>query len=148
MRASWDRYFMDIATVVSTRATCDRLHVGAVIVVDRSIVSTGYNGSISGAPHCDEAGHLMVHDHCVRTVHAEANAIAHAARCGSKTDGATMYVTHLPCWPCFKLIVNTGIKRVVYGTPYKGDSRTQEAAAKVGVSVELISAKDPRVSGE
>ncbi len=148
MRASWDSYFMGIATAASTRATCDRLHVGAVIVVDKSIVATGYNGSVRGAPHCDEAGHLLENDHCVRTVHAEANAIAQAARRGSKTDGATMYVTHLPCWPCFKLLINAGIKRVVYGTPYKGDSRTQEAAAKVGVSVELISAKDPRGSGE
>lgn len=138
MRASWDDYFMTIARAASTRATCDRLHVGAVIVVDRSIVATGYNGSTAGAPHCDDAGHLMEHDHCVRTVHAEANAIAQAARHGARTDGATIYVTHLPCWPCFKLIVNAGIKRVVYGTPYKSNDMMRDAAVAAGVSFLLL----------
>jgi len=109
-----------------------------VIVVDRSIVATGYNGSTAGAPHCDDAGHLMEHDHCVRTVHAEANAIAQAARHGARTDGATIYVTHLPCWPCFKLIVNAGIKRVVYGTPYKSNDMMRDAAVAAGVSFLLL----------
>lgn len=134
-RASWDDYFIDMAVAASTRATCDRLHVGAVIVVDRSVVATGYNGSTVGAPHCDDAGHELEHDHCVRTVHAEANAIAQAARRGARTEGATMYVTHAPCWPCFKLIVNAGIKRVIYKVSYKLDGRLLDAATAARVEL-------------
>lgn len=120
-RASWDEYFMQIALVVSTRATCDRRSVGAVIVRDKNILSTGYNGSIRGLPHCGDAGHLMEDGHCVRTVHAEANAIAQAARNGVRIAGGTVYVTASPCWPCFKLIANAGIVRVVYGEFYRDE---------------------------
>jgi len=97
VRASWDDYFMNIAREVSTRSTCDRKFVGSVIVRDKSILATGYNGSIRGLPHCDEEGHLMEDGHCVRTVHAEANAIVQAARHGARIDGATIYVTASPC---------------------------------------------------
>ena len=107
-RASWDEYFMNIAREVSTRSTCDRKFVGAVIVRDKSILATGYNGSIRGLPHCDEEGHLMEDGHCVRTVHAEANAIVQAARNGVRIEGATIYVTASPCWGCFRLIANAG----------------------------------------
>src|SRR6185312_9890322 len=100
-RASWDEYFMQIARDVATRATCDRKHVGAVIVRDKCILATGYNGSIRGLPHCDEDGHLMEDGHCVRTIHAEANAIIQAARNGVRIEGATVYVTASPCWGCF-----------------------------------------------
>ena len=98
----WDKYFLSIADVVASRATCDRLHVGAVIVKDRAIVSTGYNGSISGTNHCDDVGHLWnkEHTHCERTVHAEMNAIAQAAKLGNSVDGSTLYLTHTPCWIC------------------------------------------------
>ena len=89
-RASWDQYFMNIARVVATRATCDRKHVGAVLVRDRTILSTGYNGSIRGLPHCSEVGHMMEDGHCVATVHAEANAIIQAAKNGVAIDGATL----------------------------------------------------------
>ena len=92
-RASWDEYFMNIAREVSTRSTCDRKFVGAVIVRDKSILATGYNGSIRGEPHCDEESHLMEGGHCVRTVHAEANAINQATRNGVRIDGASIYVT-------------------------------------------------------
>lgn len=112
---------MQIASEVSTRATCDRRSVGAVIVRDKTILSTGYNGSIRGLLHCDEAGHLMEDGHCVRTVHAEANAIAQAARNGVRIEGATIYVTASPCWACFKLIANAGIVRVVYGEFYRDE---------------------------
>ena len=112
---------MRIALVVATRATCDRRNVGAVIVRDKTILSTGYNGSIRGLPHCDEVGHLMEDGHCVRTVHAEANAIAQAARNGVRIAGATVYVTASPCWACFKLIANAGIVRVVYGEFYRDE---------------------------
>lgn len=120
-RASWDEYFMAIAKQVATRSTCDRKHVGAVIVRDRTILSTGYNGSIRGLAHCDEEGHMMEDGHCVRTVHAEANAIAQAARNGVRIDGADIYVTASPCWNCFKLIVNSGIKRICFGEFYRDE---------------------------
>ena len=108
-RVSWETYFMNIAREVATRSTCDRKHVGAVIVRDKTILSTGYNGSIKGLPHCDEAGHEMVEGHCVRTTHAEANAIVQAAKNGVKIDSAEIYVTASPCYNCFKLIANSGI---------------------------------------
>ena len=102
---------MNIAREVSTRSTCDRKFVGAVIVRDKSILATGYNGSIRGLPHCDEDGHLMEDGHCVRTVHAEANAIVQAARNGVRIEGATIYVTASPCWGCFRLIANGALAR-------------------------------------
>ena len=110
---------MDIARQVATRATCDRKHVGSVVVRDRTILSTGYNGSIRGMPHCDEVGHMMENGHCVATVHAEANAILQAAKNGVRIDGATLYTTASPCWPCFKLIANSGCVRIVYGEFYR-----------------------------
>lgn len=133
-RASWDQYFMDIARQVATRATCDRKHVGAVLVRDRTILSTGYNGSIRGLPHCDEVGHLMENGHCVATVHAEANAIIQAAKNGVGIDGATIYTTASPCWPCFKLIANSGCVRIVYGEFYR-DPRIFEFATKLGIEL-------------
>lgn len=120
-RSDWDSYFMEIARVVSSRATCDRKHVGAVIVRDRMILSTGYNGSIRGLAHCTEAGHMMEDDHCVATIHAEANAILQAARNGVAIDGATIYTTASPCWPCFKLVANAGIGRIVFGEFYRDE---------------------------
>ena len=134
MRASWDRYFMDIARVVSSRSTCDRKHVGAVIVRDRTILSTGYNGSIRGMPHCDEMGHMLENDHCVATIHAEENAIIQAAKNGVSIDLATVYVTASPCWSCFKSIANGGLKRVVYGEFYR-DPRIFDVAKKLGIEL-------------
>ena len=113
---------MSVARVVASRSTCDRAMVGAVVVKDRHILTTGYNGSPSGLPHCDEAGHIMLLGHCVRTLHAEQNAIVQAAVHGVSTRGATMYVTHLPCLSCAKMIVNAGIERVVYENPYAEDT--------------------------
>lgn len=110
---------MDIAVSTASRGTCDRKHVGAVIVRDKTILATGYNGSIRGLPHCDEVGHLMEDGHCVRTVHAEVNAIVAAARVGTAIEGATAYVTASPCWPCFKALANVGVKRIVYKEFYR-----------------------------
>jgi dCMP deaminase len=135
-RSSWDQYFMDIARQVATRATCDRKHVGAVVVRDRTILSTGYNGSIRGMPHCDEVGHMMENGHCVATVHAEANAILQAAKNGVRIDGATLYTTASPCWPCFKLVANSGCVRIVYGEFYR-DPRIFEVAGQL--KLELVS---------
>jgi dCMP deaminase len=134
VRASWDEYFMNIAKVVSSRATCDRKLVGAVIVRDKTILSTGYNGSIRGMPHCSETGHMMEDGHCVATIHAETNAVLQAAKNGVSIDGATVYVTASPCWSCFKMITNAGIKRIVYGEFYR-DSRIFDVAAKLGVEL-------------
>lgn len=133
-RSSWDQYFMDIARQVATRATCDRKHVGAVLVRDRIILSTGYNGSIRGLPHCDEAGHMMENGHCVATVHAEANAILQAAKNGVAINDATLYTTASPCWPCFKLVANAGAQRIVYGEFYR-DPRIFDFAKKLGIEL-------------
>jgi dCMP deaminase len=134
MRASWDEYFMRIALEVATRATCDRRRVGAVIVRDRMILSTGYNGSIRGLPHCDEVGHMMEGGHCVATVHAEANAIIQAARNGVRIDGADIYTTDSPCWNCFKLIANSGIRRILFGRFYR-DPRIFEMSRQAGIEL-------------
>ncbi len=140
VRSDWDEYFMNIAREVATRATCDRKHVGAVIVRDKVILSTGYNGSIRGTAHCDEVGHMMEFDpnrgmeSCVRTVHAEANSILQAAKTGAMIDGGTIYTTASPCWPCFKLIANSGISRVYYGEFYR-DERSLQVAREAGVEL-------------
>jgi dCMP deaminase len=136
VRSSWDEYFMEIARQVASRATCDRKHVGAVLVRDRIILSTGYNGSIRGMPHCDEVGHLMENGHCVATVHAEANAVLQAARTGVRIEGSALYTTASPCWPCFKLVANAGIVRIVYGEFYR-DQRIFDVAARL--EIELVS---------
>jgi len=133
-RASWDEYFMAIAREVATRSTCDRKHVGAVIVRDKMILTTGYNGSIRGLGHCDDEGHLMEDGHCVRTVHAEANAIVQAACNGVRVDGADIYVTASPCFGCFKLIANAGLKRIVFGEFYR-DNRIYQLSEQLGIQL-------------
>jgi dCMP deaminase len=133
-RASWDEYFMNIAREVSTRSTCDRKFVGALIVRDRSILATGYNGSIRGLGHCDDQGHLMEDGHCVRTVHAEANAIVQAARHGVRIEHASIYVTASPCWGCFRLIANAGIVRVHFGEFYR-DPRIFDVASQLDIDL-------------
>jgi dCMP deaminase len=133
-RASWDDYFMSIAQVVATRSTCQRKYVGAVLVRNRTILSTGYNGSIRGMPHCTDVGHMMEDGHCVATIHAEANAIIQAARNGVMIDGATNYVTASPCWHCFKQLANAGIVRICYGEFYR-DDRIFDVAGKIGIEL-------------
>ena len=141
-RSSWDQYFMDIARQVATRATCDRKHVGALLVRDRTILSTGYNGSIRGLPHCDEVGHMMENNHCVATVHAEANAVLQAAKNGVRIDNATLYTTASPCWSCFKLVANAGITRIVFGEFYR-DPRIFEVAARLKIELVGLDGADP-----
>lgn len=119
-RPSWDSYFTDMARLVSTRGTCDRLRVGAVLVRDRRIIATGYNGAPSSFDHCDDVGHMMEAGHCVRAVHAEQNALMQVARDGgSTTIGATLYCTHYPCVLCAKLLIQAGIVRIVCGSGYR-----------------------------
>ena len=138
-RVSWAEYFMNIAHEVATRSTCNRKAVGAVIVRGKTILSTGYNGSIKGLPHCDEAGHEMVDDHCIRTTHAEANAIVQAAKNGVQINQSEIYVTASPCYNCFKLIANAGIKTIYYGEFYRED-RILKHAKEAGI--ELVSLED------
>jgi dCMP deaminase len=133
-RASWDLYFMQIARQVATRATCDRKHVGAVIVRDKNILATGYNGSIRGLAHCDEEGHMLEDGHCVRTIHAEANAVIQAAKNGARIEGGSIYVTASPCWGCFKMIANAGLVRIVYGEFYR-DQRIFDFAQQLGIEL-------------
>jgi dCMP deaminase len=127
-RPSWDQYFMLITRQVADRSTCNRAQVGAVIVRDKNILATGYNGSPAGLPHCMEVGCLIyesrtpsgeIEENCFRTIHAEINAIAQAAKNGSSIRDADIYITHTPCIHCFKVLINTGIKRVLYEKPYK-----------------------------
>lgn len=142
-RVSWHEYFMGIARVVATRSTCDRKNVGAVIVRDRTILSTGYNGSIRGMPHCDEAGHMMENGHCVATIHAETNSILQAAKNGVRIDEAEIYTTASPCWNCFKMIANSGIRTIYYGEFYS-DDRIFRYAELAGIRlVDLSSASTP-----
>ena len=148
VRPSWDEYFMEIADTVSKRATCDRGRSGCVIVRDRQILVTGYVGSPKGLPHCDEVGHQLkqtIHEdgtvtqHCVRTVHAEQNAICQAAKLGISLDGATLYCRMTPCRVCAMLIINCGIKRVVCANKYHAGAESEEMFKQDGVQLEFFS---------
>ncbi len=146
-RPTWDEYFIEVSRVVAKRATCDRGMSGCVIVRDKKIISTGYVGAPSGLPHCDEAGHLMktvLNDdgsksmHCVRTTHAEANAIAQAAKHGVSVEGATLYCKMEPCLDCCKLIINSGIKRVVCEKKYHAADNSRKFFKEAGVELEVL----------
>ena len=134
-RVSWEVYFMNIAKEVGTRSTCNRKHVGAVIVRGKTILATGYNGSIRGLAHCDQAGHEMDNTHCVRTIHAEANAIVQSARHGVRIEDSEIYITASPCYDCFKMIANVGIRKIYFGEFYR-DERIMEHAKEL--DIELI----------
>jgi len=127
MRQSWNEYFMQLAEKVATRSTCDRAHVGAVIVNnDHRIVATGYNGSISGNPHCDDVGHVLRDGHCIATIHAEENALLYCAKEGIPVKGCTIYITHFPCLNCTKSIIQAGITKVYYKEDYRIDEYALE----------------------
>lgn len=128
---------MDVARVVASRSTCDRAHVGCVIVRDKRILTSGYNGAPSGLPHCDDVGHQVVNGHCVRTLHAEQNALIQAALHGIGTQGATVYVTHQPCFNCAKMIINAGIVRVLHGGGYS-DPASLELLTLAGIAHEKM----------
>ena len=136
-RPSWDEYFMAIARIAATRANCDRLHAGAVLVKDKRIIATGYNGAPQGLPICDDVGHLMEDGHCVRTIHAEHNVLLQVARLqGSSTEGSTLYATYSPCVHCAKYLVAAGIKRVVFGQVYR-NSDVIEYLKTAGIDVDI-----------
>ncbi|MBI4135917.1 cytidine/deoxycytidylate deaminase family protein [Candidatus Uhrbacteria bacterium] len=136
-RPDWDDYFMSIARIVAMRGTCDRLHAGAVLVKQKRIISSGYNGSPPGLKHCDDVGHLLEEGHCIRTIHGEHNAILQAATIpGASTEGATMYTKYNPCMHCSKYVVAAGIKRVVVGKLYRGE-KAVEYLKEAGVQVDM-----------
>jgi dCMP deaminase len=147
IRPSWDEYFIDIMHQVAARGTCDRGRSGCVIVKDRHILTTGYVGSPVGLKHCDEIGHefnSVMHEdgtttqHCIRTVHAEQNAICWAARLGIPLESATLYCKMTPCYVCAKMIINVGIKRVVCEKDYHASARSKEIFKEVGVELCIL----------
>jgi len=140
-RPSWDEYFMAITDQVGQRSTCTRRHIGAVIVKDKRILATGYNGVPSGLAHCEDVGCLREqrgipsgtqHELC-RGIHAEQNAVIQAARHGTAIDGATVYCTHQPCVLCAKILINAGVTSIVYAEPYP-DPLAQEMLDEAGIS--------------
>ncbi len=142
-RPNWDEYFMKLAMLASERATCPRMHCGCVLVKDREVIATGYNGSIPGDAHCEDVGCLVVEDHCVRTNHAEMNAIVQAAKKGHIVDGATAYVTNMPCTTCAKALIAAGVKRVVVFSDYHSTLATDFfAKAKVVIDKVAMPSKE------
>ena len=147
VRPDWDRYFLDLCEAISKRATCDRGKAGCVIVRDKRIMTTGYVGAPAGLPHCDEVGHDMrkvfddngsVSQHCVRTLHAEQNAIIQAARFGIALDGATLYCKMTPCRRCAMMMINSGIKRVVCERRYHADKDTTDLFEQADIELVVM----------
>lgn len=147
-RPKWDEYFLGVTREVAKRATCDRGKSGCIIVKDRRILATGYVGSPSGLPHCDDEGHMLrdviapdgsISKHCIRTIHAEQNAICQAARFGTSLEQATLYCTMEPCFVCAKMIVNCGIKRVVCEKRYHAGKHTRDLFKKAKIKLEVLS---------
>lgn len=145
-RPSWDEYFLKMVDVVGLRSTCDRGRPACVLVRDNRILATGYAGSPIGQPHCDDVGHEMqkavdddgrMSEHCVRTLHAEVNAIAYAAKFGVSIDGSTLYIKFTPCYTCAKMVINAGIKRVVAKVKYHAGDKTVKLFKKAGVKLEI-----------
>ncbi len=124
-RPSWDEYFLKLAMLASERSTCPRMHCGCVLVKDRFVLATGYNGSLPGQPHCDEVGCLLVDNHCVRTNHAEINALIQATTHGVNVKGSTAYITNMSCTTCAKALIAAGIIRVVVFSDYHDTLATQ-----------------------
>ncbi|TVV35187.1 ComE operon protein 2 [Weissella cibaria] len=131
-RIGWPAYFMMQAAMLASRSTCTRLHVGAVVVKDGRIIASGYNGSVTGTPHCTEVGDLLVDGHCIRAVHAEQNALMQLAKMGIAVEGAEIYVTDFPCVHCTKFLLQAGIKKINYLRNYNND----------GFAMSLIKAKN------
>ena len=145
-RPSWQQYFMTITRQVAERSTCNRAKVGAVIVRDKNILATGYNGSPAGLPHCTDVGCLVyasrtptgeTEENCFRTIHAEINAIAQAAKNGASIRDADIYITHTPCIHCLKVLVNTGIRRIYYEHEYKRPT-LEELLCHTDVTLECV----------
>ena len=144
-RPSWDDYFLEVAHAIAKRATCDRGRSGCVIAKNKQLLVSGYVGAPAGLPHCDDVGHEMKkvtdkdgHEssHCVRTVHAEQNAICQAAKLGVPIDGATLYCRMTPCRVCAMLIINCGIQRVVCERKYHAGAESEAMFQQAGIALE------------
>ncbi|MFB1080604.1 ComE operon protein 2 [Jeotgalibacillus sp. JSM ZJ347] len=138
-RISWNQYFMAQSHLLALRSTCTRLTVGATIVREQRIIAGGYNGSIKGGTHCIDEGCYVIDNHCVRTIHAEMNALLQCAKFGAATEGASMYVTHFPCLQCTKAIIQAGIEKIYYASDYKNHPYAIELLEQSGVETEHVS---------
>ncbi|HDK42714.1 MAG TPA: hypothetical protein ENG87_05000 [Candidatus Pacearchaeota archaeon] len=147
IRPSWDEYFMEVAKAIARRATCDRGRMGCVISRDKQLLVTGYVGSPIGLPHCDEGGHVLkevlnedgnISKHCVRTIHGEQNALCQAAKLGVSVKGGTLYTTLTPCNICAKMLINSGIKRIVCEKRYHRGAESEELFKQAGVQLDIL----------
>lgn len=149
-RITWDQFFMAQCHLLALRSTCTRLAVGAIVVRDNRIIAGGYNGSISGGDHCIDHGCYVVDNHCVRTIHAEMNALLQCSKYGIPASDSTLYVTHFPCLQCTKAIIQAGIKNVFYAQDYRNNEYAMKLFAQSGVAVQHIPFDESKVdfSGE
>lgn len=139
-RLSWDEYFMKITNLVASRSTCNRAMVGCLIVNDDNrIISSGYNGSISNNPHCDDVGHVIRDNHCIATIHAEMNALLYCAKEGISVKGCRIYVTHFPCLNCTKSLIQAGIKAIYYQNDYRIDKYALELIDYNNIKIKKLS---------
>lgn len=136
-RPNWDEYFLKLAMLVSERATCPRMHCGCVLVRDKRILSTGYNGSIPGDEHCEDAGCIIEDNHCVRTIHAEMNAIIQCSIHGVSTQGASAYITNMPCTNCAKALIGAGIKEIVIFSDYH-NTKAEDFFNKASITIRRL----------
>ncbi len=141
-RIPWNQYFMSQSIVLSARSTCQRLMVGATIVRDKRIIAGGYNGSVSGDDHCIDEGCYMEDGHCMRTIHAEMNALLQCAKFGVQTDGAEIYVTHFPCLQCTKMLLQAGISKIYYLHDYRNHPYAEHLLATKEVPTEQVHMPD------
>ncbi|MCU9613943.1 ComE operon protein 2 [Caldibacillus lycopersici] len=137
-RIAWDQYFMAQSHILSLRSTCTRLMVGATIVRDKRVIAGGYNGSIAGGDHCMEKGCYVIENHCVRTIHAEMNAVIQCAKFGVPTENAEIYVTHFPCLQCTKGIIQSGIRAIYYAEDYKNHPYALELLEQANIKVQKV----------
>ncbi|KRL84114.1 ComE operon protein 2 [Ligilactobacillus apodemi] len=137
-RIPWNQYFMLQAVLLSLRSTCNRLAVGAILVRDQRMIAGGYNGSVSGDKHCIDDGCYMVDGHCLRTIHAEMNAVLQCAKFGIPTDGAEIYATDFPCLQCTKMLLQAGVKKIYYLRNYHNDPYALELLKLKNVAVEQV----------
>lgn len=144
-RITWDQFFMAQCHLLAVRSTCTRLAVGATIVRDNRIIAGGYNGSISGGDHCIDHGCYVVDNHCVRTIHAEMNALLQCAKYGSPVDGSMLYVTHFPCLQCSKAIIQAGIRTVNYAKDYRNNEYAIKLFEQAGVEINHIPFDESKV---
>lgn len=137
-RIPWNQYFMSQSIVLSARSTCQRLMVGATIVRDNRIIAGGYNGSVSGDDHCIDNGCYMESGHCMRTIHAEMNALLQCAKFGVQTEGAEIYVTHFPCLQCTKMLLQAGITKIYYLHDYRNHPYAENLLGKKEIATEQV----------